>query len=757
MADRTGMQLSYEKKIQCLCQQMQEYSKQMDMIQGELDRTRNQLVTANRELDELKRLLGQREDALSCYESKLEDIKYELREREKNSQRLVENLQEKACKLHEQLQQRESALILCRNEVKSHLAAMDEVKASFQCELQQREMVIKQMKDDLQRIYDDLRQKSEENSQLERAVMDYKARVHQYCCQVKEAESRIACLQDKMQQMECQHAKEKQQCMHDMEEFEKKLNACCNDLCNSQNDLRRMNRCLAEKDEEIQNLNSERSCLARDLQIEKESTCAQMERALSLENDNKEICRLLQQKVKCIKELENALCEKQQELFQCQNCIDELNAKIRELHVGSVGEDNTDLESQLKDCRNKMAKLQAELEDTKHRLEWAVTEMENMAKEIKRLNCELENARKEIFEKNSMIGDLERTIEHTEQDMEARMRRVDEQLQKYEREIKDKTNMIGECEEKCCRYQHSLDEKEAELDQTEQRLKRASVEIQSLLSKAKELEETRDCFLRQLNEQKAQFTELCQEARLQKEQLDRVNEENTETKRDLGCCTRELDNYRREADELRMALQDKDCTLCRLQEEKNCLVGKVTNLQCRLESETTQLTQQMADMKYRLEKEVEQMRTCELELEETNAGLQQKVSIGQRQLAQLEKCYYQKVDALHRENQMMQTKLADKEDQLQATKDCVTLKESEIMRLKLRLCSMDQCNSHLDKPNDTAVPMQGANGCGGCNGAKAKRRSQSCGGPTSRCAEWKVTAATNRMKEQEKESEKREC
>ncbi|GFN91383.1 hypothetical protein PoB_001788900 [Plakobranchus ocellatus] len=140
------------------------------------------------------------------------------------------------------------------------------------------------------------------------------------------------------------------------------------------------------------------------------------------------------------------------------------------------------------------------------------------------------------------------------------------------------------------------------------------------------------------------------------------------------------------------------------------------------------------------------MRTCELELEESNAGLQQKVSIGQRQLAQLEKCYYQKVDSLHRENQMMQAKLADKEDQLQATKDCVTLKESEIMRLKLRLCSMDQCNNHLEKGQDMGGSMTGGNGCGACAAMKNKRRSQSCGGPTSRCTEWKVTASTNRIK-----------
>lgn len=63
-----------------------------------------------------------------------------------------------------------------------------------------------------------------------------------------------------------------------------------------------------------------------------------------------------------------------------------------------------------------------------------------------------------------------------------------------------------------------------------------------------------------------------------------------------------------------------------------------------------------------------------MEVEETNAALSQKVSAGQRQLAQLEKCYFQKVDSLTRENQCLLAKVADRDDQLQATKDCITLK-----------------------------------------------------------------------------------
>uniref|UniRef100_A0A0B6YTA8 Uncharacterized protein n=1 Tax=Arion vulgaris TaxID=1028688 RepID=A0A0B6YTA8_9EUPU len=733
-------QIQYEKKIQCLCQQLQEYSKQIGSLQEEIERLRGRLSLCCREQDDLKRQINQRDDVLACYESKYEEMRFEVKEKEKANQRVVDCLQEKVVTYHDQVQQKESCLIMCRNDVKSQEAALDEAKSDFACELQQRECSIKQMKDDLRRLYEDLKCKSEENCQMERLVTDYRARLNQVCCQLKEAEGRIACLHEKLQQMEFQSNREKCQGLKDVEEFERKLTQSCSDLCSCQNENRKLRRCLQEKEEEIHHIASEVNCLSREIQNEKLECSTHQERALNLENDNKEICRLLQQKIKCIKELEAALCVKEEELEQCRCCVDDLNATIRQLNTSGEKEDTTDIQAQLRHCREKLKKAELELEECRKKLEWAINEMENMAQEIKRLNCELDEARRQICEKNSLIGDLERTIEHAEQDMENRMRRVDEQLQKYEREIKDKTHMIAECEEKCCRYQHSLSDKEAEIEQAEQRLCRVNCEIGSLCSKAKELEELRDALQRKNNEQRAQFAELCQEYKCNREQLQCLSVECADAKRDLTCCQRELEKSRREADDIRMALQEKESTIYRLTEEKNCLSSKVTSLQCRLETETTQLTQQISDVRFRLEKEVEQMRGSQMEAEETNSSLAQKVSAGQRQLTQLEKCYFQKVDALSRENQCLQAKIADKEDQLQATKDCITLRDSEIMRLKLRLCSADRCTRDLGMGPECCLPMLGTNTMSCVPGVtKNRRRSTSCGGPRSCCRDWNLT------------------
>ncbi|KAH9507583.1 hypothetical protein Btru_051517 [Bulinus truncatus] len=322
--------------------------------------------------------------------------------------------------------------------------------------------------------------------------------------------------------------------------------------------------------------------------------------------------------------------------------------------------------------------------------------------------------------------------------MECRMKRVDEQLQKYEREIKEKTHMIAECEEKCCRYQHALNDKEQELECTEQKLARCNCELATLCCKNKELEEARNCAQNRFNELRAQYSELCEEYKVMREQIQCLTIECNDAKRDLSCAHRELEKLRREVDEFKMCLQEKEGLIFRLTEEKTCLASKVSSLQCRLEGETSQLTQQMADMKYHLEKETEQLRNCLLELEESNANLTQKNNALQRQACQMEKCYYQKVESLSRENEMLQTKVADKEDQLQAAKDCITLKDSEIMRLKLRMCSLDKCNSGMAA--DCCVPMQGTHALACETGVKCRRRSASCCPnpcvPQSHCAKW---------------------
>lgn len=683
-----------DKRIQCLCQQLKNYERQVDSIQEELDRVRSRYSTCCRELEDMKRKLNQRDDAIACYESQIEEIRFDLKEKEKLSQKTIEMLQEKVCCFHEQAQQRESALQLCKTEVKSHLTTMEELKNNFSCEIAQRDSCIKQLKDDLRRVYDQLKEKTEENSKLERQILDMKSDLHQSCAQMKEWDTRMQCLQEKIQQLETQLCRDKEDHCKELEDCDRRYNQACGDVQTTQNEVRKLKRHLQEQDELLHSMTSERDSIARELANEKEEANSFRDRSLSLENDNKEICRLLQQKVKRIKELEQALCVKEEEVEQCQCCVDELNARIRKMNTSNAcGGNDDDIRNKLAACQNRLKTVEKELEETLKKLDWAVKEMECLAMEAKRLTCELEEAKKEICEKNAHIEDLQQAIEHAEHDMESRMRRADEQLQKYEKEIKEKMRMLVDCDEKCMRLQHCLSDKELEMEQKEQKLCRCINEITSLQCKIKELEECRDQLQHSCKEQLCNLAELSQEFSCLKEQHGTCTAEFTECKKGFTSVQREMDKTRKEAEDLRQQLWQKETELSSLTEERNCMVAKATSLQCRLETETIQLTKQMSDLRHRLESELEQLKTVQVQLEDTNASLQQKVTSGQRQLAQMEKSFCQKVDSLTRENNMLQTKVGDKDDQLQAAKDCLTLKESEIMRLKLRICSLDRCNN----------------------------------------------------------------
>ncbi|KAH9507589.1 hypothetical protein Btru_051526 [Bulinus truncatus] len=208
-----------------------------------------------------------------------------MKEREKNNQKTIECLQEKVCAYHEQLQQKEAALIMCRNEVKTHMACMEEIKSDFNNELQQRDVLTKQMKEDLRRVYEDLKCRSDESCVLERTIVDFKSRLHQCCCQLKEADSRVTCLQEKWSKTSTDPS---QDLGHYCLLGQYRLSSCFWATVATR-----------EKDEEIQAISCDRNTLARELQNAKQEIGILQERICNLENDNKEICRLLQQKVKC--------------------------------------------------------------------------------------------------------------------------------------------------------------------------------------------------------------------------------------------------------------------------------------------------------------------------------------------------------------------------------------------------------------------------------------------------------------------------
>ena len=166
-----------------------------------------------------------------------------------------------------------------------------------------------------------------------------------------------------------------------------------------------------------------------------------------------------------------------------------------------------------------------------------------------------------------------------------------------------------------------------------------------------------------------------------------------------------MDKGRRQWEECRAAADKKECELKKICEEKNCLLSKVAHLQCRLEQESSQASKHFNELKCCMEKELQNCRGATMELEESNSCLIQKLTANQRQLQQVEKCCHQKLDSLNRELEDLLNRLADREDQISAVKDSLNLKEAEMMRLKLSLCSCENtCNNNSNAADDTHSP-----------------------------------------------------
>lgn len=72
--------------------------------------------------------------------------------------------------------------------------------------------------------------------------------------------------------------------------------------------------------------------------------------------------------------------------------------------------------------------------------------------------------------------------------------------------------------------------------------------------------------------------------------------------------------------------------------------------------------------------QLECLRNYCAQVEANNSNLMQKLSCSKRQLMQVEKCCHQKLDALNRDVEELNTKLCLREDELQSSRECINLK-----------------------------------------------------------------------------------
>ncbi|CAG5120996.1 unnamed protein product, partial [Candidula unifasciata] len=327
-----AIQQKLEKKVDCLNQQVYEYEKQTEQLSAENENLRSKLGNCLKSCEDCRRLLQVQENQNLALEAQIEELKTTLEEKEKLHCKLLESYQQKICKGNEQIKNLENALVMCRNEVKMHMETMEKIKNHFECEILKRDACIKHLKEELRKCSEDLKCRANENCVLEQTNADLQNKLANTYSQLKCCEQNGNLLSEKLKNTENIMLKDKACYMKENEEMERRLSQALNSLQCSHEEINKLKAALSEKSGVVDCLQGEKNSLCRDLAKCKEVACTLQDKLNKMEKDNQELCRQLQQKMDCIRDMEVAICNKDQEVKRCQRCLDELQEKIKRMN-----------------------------------------------------------------------------------------------------------------------------------------------------------------------------------------------------------------------------------------------------------------------------------------------------------------------------------------------------------------------------------------------------------------------------------------
>ena len=172
-----------------------------------------------------------------------------------------------------------------------------------------------------------------------------------------------------------------------------------------------------------------------------------------------------------MKDLETALCNKDQDLKNCTRCLEELNNKFNHVNGNQNGavQEKMALVEKLKCCTDDLLKKNRLLVECEEALKRCQMEVQSRQDEISMLNSQLTELNCKLQERIVKVEELEKQIEAVHKDTEKRMKRVDEQLRRYECELTDKVRQLTDMDECLSSCQHKLAEKNNECCLLEQK------------------------------------------------------------------------------------------------------------------------------------------------------------------------------------------------------------------------------------------------------------------------------------------------
>ncbi|KAK7491701.1 hypothetical protein BaRGS_00017154 [Batillaria attramentaria] len=585
-----------------------------------------------------------KENIINQLETTLLETKRELSRVTQNGQDVLQQLQDKLSHSTQEVKHLQSALLLCRNEIKDHIQTMERTRQKFDSELSEREKAIGRLEARLKEVQMEITQRTEENIQLESELLEKQTQLQHRDSHINQLQHSEAGLKDNVRQLEQQLLKEKAQWMTEADELQLKMASQAADLDSALAKISELKQTIRELQDENRQAADEQSSLERHLQEERMKTQSQGTHITQLERGMRDLRVELEQKIEIVGDLEEQLRNNEADLQQQQRLVEQLDVdKIRmQREVKQLEERTSQLDDQVQKLMFDVKAKEQVLTDTRDMLRNTQAELSEKSLEASELKDALEERQQELQERVAMVTQLERTIHDTHQEMSQRMARVDSTLQKYESEIKERTG------------------------QTNSRQKQ------------------------RLEEQKEENVEVTQELRLTREQLQTQHAEFLTARRELAASRRESERLGRELEEMSASHRNKEQNSARLSEELGASQARATQAEARLAAETSQLHRTMHDMQIKHREELDMMRMARDEALEQHSQALEKLGVQAQQLTDNERAYKHRLDQARGELEALHNELSSRKELIRGANETVFMKDSEIARLKTQVARLER-------------------------------------------------------------------
>ncbi|MBN3313228.1 CCD18 protein, partial [Atractosteus spatula] len=663
-------QVTLEKAKNLHVEQCKELESQIELSRCDLEQQQAQMKELERRVSSAqqdRRSAQQRADSL---QTALAQLQQEMEVNETRNKETLRTLREQAAGSSTQVKFLESALSTCKEELAFCLRRVEESKEQYEKQLEMKSKEVEDLQAEVRRSTLTVQEAAHSNLQLQHSLHQQQDMLQQSTARIAELEDSQAQLQRQVSVLEQELERQKASAAQELKEREEKLQ----EACEEGGDRARQ---AAELSSTVRRLTMELAeCRAELTETEKE--------LLRLRRDSST-------KASQLSQLELTLQETQGQLEKKSDLVMDLEEK---LHRSEADRRNSLqrtqlLESQLQSVRGELTDTLSHLQELRDVLQKTQLSAEEKEAFIDKLAGELRECKKELDDRNNELLDMDSALKDRQWELQQRASQLS-QLEVTVREHK------SEMEQKISRLEGALEKSQQE---TKEREKQASGSPPvHFLSERLELAKTQ---LQEKEDSEKEALAQGQQVRLCRERLQRAVQELQESQEQTDRLARDLAHSAQLAHE-------KEARANRLAKELGAAQARAAQAEERLQARVKAQQEEMEDIKQAHWAELSALRESREQLLETTGSISSTLKSSQDRLGGR----LQQMGAELAEAQGniagLQAELAARDQEAQAAREALLIKDAEIARLQARISSQERAMELQNISLCSALPPAGS-------------------------------------------------